>query len=148
MSNKKPESEPEVSETQALTVFHQGTAVQKLPPALQQKLARFRMREAAGFAEQWKPTKQGDYLLGKILSIREVETQFGQTSVITLLCEDGKQRAIFPGTDLRTKLNGARQDQVYVIQFDGVETKKENPRLKNDMKKYSVIEVLPDGRQN
>lgn len=130
-------------ESTALTVMQRGTSIQKLPPALQQKLARFQMREAAGFAPQWKPSKIGDYLLGRILSIRNTKTQFGEATVVTLLCEDGQQRAIFLGTDLKTKLNGAEKDQVYVIQFDGEETKKENPRLKNNMKKWSVIEVLP-----
>lgn len=127
----------------ALAVIQKGTSVQKLPPALQQKLARYQMREAAGFAPQWKPTKVGDYLLGKILAIRGTETQYGNATVITLLCDDGVQRAIFLGRELLVKLNDAVTGQVYVIQYDGIESKKDNPRLKNDMKKFSVIEVMP-----
>lgn len=141
---KKNEEPDDINnEETAITVLQRGTSIQKLPPALQQKLARFRTREAAGFAPQWKPVKVGDYLLGRIMSIRNTETQFGGATVVTLLCEDGQQKAIFLGRELKMKLAEAEKDQVYVIQYDGIETKKENPRLKNDMKKFSVIEVLP-----
>lgn len=132
----------EETEETALTIFQPNTALAKLPPVLQKALEKFRIREAAGFAPQWKPKTPGEYLVGTILSVRETETEFGMATVVTMQSQQG-QAAVFLSTELKMKLEGARPGQHYVIQFDGMETKKDNPKLKNDMKKWTVIEVDP-----
>jgi hypothetical protein len=139
---KTTEVPPVAPEETALTVFQPNTALKKLPPMLQEALKKFKVREAAGFAPQWKPKDPGEYLVGTILSVREAETEFGLATIVTMQSQQG-QLAIFLGTELKMKLEGAQSGQHYVIQFDGMETKKQNPKLKNDMKKWTVIEVDP-----
>ncbi len=129
-------------EETALAIFQPNTALSKLTPALQEALKKFKVREAAGFAPQWKPTKPGDYLVGTILSIRDVETDFGTGTVVTMQSQIG-HAAVFLGTELKVKLDGARPGQHYVLQYDGLELKANNPKLKKDMKKWTVIEVDP-----
>ncbi len=116
--------------------------MKKLPPVIQQALSKYKLREAAGFAPQWKPKNPGEFLVGTILSVRDAETEFGIATVVTMQSQQG-QAAIFLGTELRMKLEGCRPGQHYVIQYDGLESKKDNPKLKNDMKKWTVIEVDP-----
>lgn len=130
------------TEGAALTIFQPNTALSKLPPALQEALKKYRVREAAGFAPQWKPVKSGEFLVGSIMSVRhDVETEFGMAIVVTMQTQQGPT-AIFLGRELQMKLEGAQKGQHYVIQYDGIESKKDNPKLKNDMKKFTVIEVL------
>ena len=144
MANKTAPVDPaSFSDSQALTLFQPSTALRKLPPKLQEALSKYRTREAAGVAPQWKPVKEGEFLIGTVSSIRDVETEFGQSIVVTFNTPDGPQ-AIFLGADLKVKLADAQKDQAYVITYDGKMTKAENPKLKNDMKKFTVIEIMPD----
>lgn len=139
-----PKAKPEeMEDSGAMTIFKPNTAVSKLPPALQKALSNFRVREAAGFAPQWKPTKPGEFIVGTVMSYREgVETEFGPATVVTFQTQDGP-RAVFLSTELRRKLEDAPKGSAWVIQYDGKQTKAENPKLKNDMKTFTVIEVLP-----
>lgn len=144
MMKTKDETMTEGSDSQALTLFQPKTPASKLPAAVQGILKNLRTREQPGFAPQWKPEKKGEFLLGRVLSLRQVLTEFGETVVLTFQCHDGEIVSIFPGVDLRMKLAGAAPDQVYCITYEGIVTKKDNPRLKNNMKQYTVVEVLPD----
>lgn len=127
----------------ALTIFKPNTAVSKLPAHLQAALSKFRTREAAGFAPQWKPEKPGEFILGTVMSYREgVETEFGPATVVTFQTQDGP-KAVFLSTELKRKLEDAPKGSAWVIQYEGKQLKKDNPKLKNDMKTFTVIEVLP-----
>jgi hypothetical protein len=52
---------------------------------------------------------------------------------------------VWLGADLKTKLGGnVREGQVYCIQYMGKLKKTDNPKLKNDMHQYQVVEIIPE----
>ena len=142
-----PKNKPEEPKETALTLFQPSTALNKLAnPELQQALAKYQVREAPGLAPQWKPEKPGEFIIGTVSSVRDQKTDFGEATIVTINTPDG-QKAVFLSADLRLKLANAEPGQAYVIQFDGWMKKAENPKLLNDMKIYTVIEVMPPENQ-
>lgn len=138
-----PSVEPSSTDETGIVIFNPRQGLSKLPPGLQKALAKYRTREAVGVAPTWEP-EVGEYLVGTISDIRDVTTKFGETVVVTFMTPDRGPLAVWLTADLKTKLQTAEKNQAYVITFDGWLTKKEKPSLMNDMKLFTVIEVLPD----
>ncbi len=124
-----------------LVVFSKGTL--GLPAAIQKAIERQGLRtlEKAGVAPTWKPTKPSEYLVGDVLAVRPDVGEFGGT-VVVINTPEGPQ-SVWLGADLKTKMSDVRVGQVYCIVYDGILTKKDNPKLKNDMRLYKVVEILP-----
>ncbi len=145
---KDPKDPKELTEDkdgqQSLVLFNKGTST--LPAAVQRQIERYgyRTRQRAGVEPSWKPTKAGDYVVGEVLAVREGVGEFSGT-VIVLNAPDGPV-SVWLGADLKTKLGTtAKVGQVYCIQYMGTLKKSDNPKLKNDMKQFQVVEILPDG---
>lgn len=139
----KPPNEPD---KEALVLFNKGTST--LPAAVQRAIERsglkLKTRELPGVEPSWKPTTAGDYILGEVLAIREGVGEYQGTVVV--LAAQGGPVSVWLGADLKTKLGGKiRTGQVYCIQYMGELKKSENPKLKNNMKQYQVVEILPEG---
>lgn len=129
-------------EEQALVVFNRGN-VSGLPAAVQKAIERsgIKTRELAGVAPSWKPEDPGTYIIGEVIAIRENLGEFAG-SCIVLMTDKGPQ-SVWLGADLKTKLGqSVRVGQYYCIVYDGKLAKKDNPKLKNDMHLYKVVELL------
>ena len=129
-------------ENEAIVVFNRGN-VSGLPAAVQRAIERsgIKTREMAGVAPSWKPQDAGTYIIGEVVAIRENLGEFAGSCVV-LMTQDGPQ-SVWLGADLKTKLGqSVRVGQVYCIVYDGKLSKKDNPKLKNDMHLYKVVELL------
>lgn len=142
MPRKEKTDEEKPTET-AVTLFQPNTALKRLDPKLQEALSKYRTRESIGVAPQWKPENPGDFIVGSVTNVRVVDTDFGESTIVTFETTDGP-KAVFLSADLKIKLGHAQPGQAYVVQFDGWMRKSTNGNLRNDMKIYTVIEVLPD----
>lgn len=135
MAGEKPKEE-------SLVVFNRGN-VSGLPAAVQKAIERsgIKAREVAGIAPTWKPEDPGTYIIGEVAAIREGVGEFG-SDLVVLLTDKGPQ-TVWLGADLKTKLGqSVKVGQFYCIVYDGKLSKKDNPKLKNDMKLYKVVELL------
>lgn len=104
----------------------------------------------------WPHDTEGDYIIGTIIGARDAG-QFG-SRIITIESKvtgnensgewnaEEKFHSLWLTQDLETKLN-AEEDGLLgrhvFIRFDGWLTQADNPRLKNDMKLYTVQEFNP-----
>lgn len=130
---------------EALVLFNKGTST--LPAAVQRQIERMglklKTRELPGVEPSWKPDKAGEYVIGEVLAIREGVGEFGGTVVV--LAAQGGPVSVWLGADLKTKMgSNLRNGQVYCIQYMGELKKSDNPRLKNNMKQFQVVEILPE----
>jgi|SRR6267142_6584784 len=142
MEPVKPEPGKPDDKQEQLVVF--GTNRTGLPAAVQKAIERHGMKtkELAGVAPTWKPLDPGTWILGEVLAVRHEVGEFGST-VVVLGTEDGPQ-SVWLGADLKTKFgDNVAAGQIYCIVYEGKLTKKENPKLKNDMHLYKVVEILP-----
>ena len=102
------------------------------------------VREIPGFVPAWKPVNKGDFLLGRCVDYREVETKFTKTTgrmgkqLIFDTAVPGGFRMVWLGADLGMKLREA-VGRVYSVTFDG---EQEFPG-RQPMKLYRVFEVVP-----
>lgn len=127
---------------EALVLFNKGNST--LPAAVAKAVERagFKTKERAGVAPTWKPSKPGEYVCGEILAVRDGVGEFGGTVVV--VNDLHGIVSVWLGADLKTKLAGAvKEGQVYCIVYQGKLSKKDNPKLKNDMHQYNVVEILP-----
>jgi len=134
----------EVNNNEALVLFNRGTST--LPAAIQRQVERLglKTREKAGVSPSWKPSKPGEYVAGEVLAIREGVGEFEGT-VVVLNTQDGPV-SVWLGADLKVKMgHNVREGQIYCIQYMGKLKKTDNPKLKNDMHQYQVVEILPEG---
>lgn len=130
-----------MTEANQLVVFGKGSS--GLPAAVQKAIERqgLKSKERAGVAPSWKPSKAGEYVVGEILAIRPNLGEFGSTAIV--MNAPGGPISLWLGADLKTKFgDNLRVGQVYCILYEGKLTKKENPKLKNDMHLYKVVEIL------
>lgn len=140
-----PEQKEKTEESkEALVLFNKGTST--LPAAVQRQIERMglklKTRELPGVEPSWKPVKAGDYIIGEVLAIRENIGEFKGTVIV--MAAQGGPVSVWLGFDLKTKLGGrVRIGQVYCIQYMGELLKSQNPKLKNNMKQYNVVEILP-----
>ena len=158
---KKKTTESQVennaNETTAI-VLQSGTGnLSKLPAAVQKALSGYEVKRKAGFEPLWIHENEGDYIIGTIISARNAG-QYGRRIITMEAKVIGNEktqewealqqqfRSLWLTADLETKLN-AEEDGLtgrhVFIRFDGMLTKEENPRLKNDMKLYTVQEFNP-----
>lgn len=152
MKPKVNEMKPDPpTETTGGTMVLFGGTVSMLPEELQEMglAGKVEVREVPGVVPDWKPVQKGDFLFGRCVDIREVETRFskrGPDGVLTNpgLCAvfetsvPGGFRTVWLGADLRIKLANAL-DKVYTITFVATkDTGKGNP-----LKIYQVMEVIP-----
>ena len=140
MSKKEPDN----GNNESLVLFNKGTNT--LPQAVQKQIERMglklKTRELPGVEPSWKPGKPGEYVIGEILAIREGVGEFGGTVVV--MNNPGGPVSVWLGADLKTKMTGLRLGQVYCITYMGELQKKDNPKLKNDMKQFNVVELIPE----
>jgi len=130
---------------EALVLFNKGTST--LPAAVQKQIdkmgLKLKTRELPGVEPSWKPLKAGEYVIGEILAIREGVGEFGGTVVV--MNAQGGPVSVWLGADLKTKMgSNIRIGQVYCIQYMGELKKADNPKLKNNMKQFQVVELLPE----
>lgn len=133
----------EKDNNEALVLFNKGTST--LPAAIQKQIDRLglKTREKAGVAPSWKPTKPGEYVAGEVLAVRDGVGEFAGT-VVVMNTPDGPV-SVWLGADLKTKLGGnVKEGQVYCIQYMGKLKKTDNPKLKNDMHQFQVVEIIPE----
>lgn len=137
---EKESSFPSNSET-AVALF--GKQMEMLPEELKElglgELVT--AKEVPGVSPTWKPAKVGDFLLGKVVQVRENIGKFQSTALIMETVIPGGFRTVFLGADLKIKLGSINPvDRVYSIYYDGV---MEFPGGKQPMKVYRVYEVIP-----
>lgn len=130
------------NEETALTVFRKETDLSGLPEQIRKALSKFNVKTKHGIAPTWNPTKEGEFILGTVSSLRKGVGKY-QSDVITLDTVGGPF-AIWISADLKTKLGEDPVGKHLVIQFQGKLQKKDNPSLANDMKLYHVMEVEPE----
>jgi len=138
------EKEKEDNADGALILFNRGTST--LPAAVQRAIERhgLKVRPKAGVEPSWKPTKPGEYIVGEVLAVREGVGEF-QGTVIVINAPEGPA-SVWLGADLKAKLGGAvKVGQVYCISYMGKLKKTDNPKLKNDMHQFQVVEILAEG---
>lgn len=128
----------------------------KLPDAVQKALQGYEVKKKAGMEPIWPHEEPGDYIIGTIVGARNAG-QFGSKIITIESRVTGNENSghykmeerfysLWLTTDLETKLN-AEEDGLtgrrVQIRFDGWLTQADNPRLKNDMKLYTVQEFNP-----
>jgi hypothetical protein len=123
-----------------------GSGIDNLPEPVRRAIKQhgITVRQKAGVEPTWKPETVGAYILGEVIAIRPETGEFGGT-VLVLNTEQGPQ-SVWLSADLEPKLRDAVIGQVYCIVYEGMVTKQENPKLKNDMRRYNVCELLPAAR--
>lgn len=132
--------------------YQRDQVLSDLPPEIREALAEFEVKELVGIAPAWTPkgsvkgdpTKgdDPDFIAGHVISERHGLGQFG-SSVLVIESNLGT-RSIWLGSDMKLKLGEApATGRNFVFQFQGWLTKKDNPRIANDMKIIRVIEVMP-----
>lgn len=139
------EAKPKEESSDALVLFNKGTST--LPSAVQRQIERsglrLKTRELPGVEPSWKPTKAGEYVIGEVLVVRTDVGEFQGTVVV--LAAQGGPVSVWLGADLKTKMgSNIRTGQVYCIQYMGELKKADNPKLKNNMKQFQVVEILPE----
>lgn len=145
MATKKTEANKSNTD---LIVFTRtkNTDLEGLSPDLQQALKAYDTRELVGVAPQWKAEKEGDFIVGTVIGVRESVGKFDGTALVMDTLEG--PRSVFLNGDMRVKL-GEDEEKLLgknlVIQFMGWMYKKENPALVDDMKVYKVLQVTKRG---
>lgn len=132
----------ESEESQALVFTGRtATALDSLPPAVKAALSRYRTREAVGVAPTWKPEKEGEFLIGQVVTEKSAGKFNG--TVLGMMTPEGP-RSVWLNADLRIKMgsDSTLVGKNFVIQFEGWLRKADNPAIKNDMRVYKVIEVM------
>lgn len=123
----------------SIVVFNKNVDLAGLPPHIQHALARFKTKERVGVAPTWKPTAEGECIVGSVTAAK-VAGKYKST-VITLETPDGP-RAVWLNADMKLKLgDSALVGLNLLIQFEGWLTKEQNPNIKKDMRLFRVIEV-------
>ena len=150
--NPKPENLDDEQST-AIVLQSGNGSLARLPQAVQNALKGYEIKKKPGFEPLWPHDDVGEYIIGTILSARDAG-QFG-SRIITIEAKvtgnentgDWKAEERFYSlwltSDLEAKLNAEEDGLVgrnVFIRFDGYLTKEDNPRLKNDMKLYTVQE--------
>ncbi len=156
---KTKEDKP--SKKDALAIIQQGeTAVQyarnqalaDLPEEIREALSEMEVKELVGIAPAWTPKgsvkgdpakgEDPDWIAGHVISERHEVGQYKSTVVVVE--SNLGTRSVWLGSDMKLKLGDApATGRNFVFQFQGWLTKKENPRIANDMKLIRVIEVFP-----
>jgi len=145
---KEPMKPPDPTPDQALVLF--GGVMKMLPKELEDlglggKVAA---EEIPGVAPTWKPTGQGDYMLGRCVDRREKKFDIGtpRERLATVLVFDtaipGGFRSIWLGADLEIKLHDPLGN-VYAIYYDGETRPNRTSQQLNAMKTYRVFKVVP-----
>lgn len=127
---------------EALTIF--GSEQTMLPEELAKMGLgeQVEVQEIPGVTPSWKPVNKGDFLLGRVVDVRENLGKFGSTAVVFHTAVPGGFRTVWLGADLKVKMRNAL-GKVYSIHFDGMmELAGRQP-----MKVYRVYEVMPKVEQ-
>jgi hypothetical protein len=112
-----------------------------LPDQIQRLLAPYKTREIAGVSPQWKPDKPGDMIAGVLSRFKQVNTQYGLGSVVSITTKDGP-RDVWLGADLKMKIDADSVGRPIVIVYDGEQIVGRGRNSGKAMKAYRVIEVL------
>lgn len=124
-----------------------------MPAKVREALEAYGAKERVGIAKTWEP-EEGDYVIGEITAARQASQYQNWIITIEVVCSGSIHTqeyatkvhyvGVWLNADLELKLNkeelGLTGRRIY-LQFDGWLTKEENPRLKNDMKLYTVHEM-------
>ena len=142
---KNPEtknSPPSTSEAEtAMTLF--GKQLEMMPTELEEMGlgAVSTVKEVPGISPTWKPAKAGDFLIGRVVQVRENVGKFSSTALVLETAVPGGFRTVWLGADLKIKMGSIDPlDKVYAIYYDGT---MEFPGSKQPMKVYRVYEVRP-----
>ncbi len=148
---QKPAPPPENDESKSLILF--GENITMLPKQLEEMglAGKVEVREIPGVAPDWKPVNPGDFILGRCVDIREVDTRFTKTDgngnktnvghcAVFETAIPGGFRTVWLGADLRIKIKNAI-GAVFSIEYIG----SQDIGKGNPMKQYRVCEVLPVG---
>jgi len=139
---KKTTTEPAQGQepvTDAVAIF--GEAQSVMPEELvKMGLAdQVAVQEIPGVSPTWKPLNKGDFILGKVIDVRDGLGKFGSTCVVMQTVVPGGFRTVWLGADLKIKMRDS-VGRIYNIAYDG-EMKMEGSKA--PMRVYRVYEILP-----
>lgn len=145
--SKPKENQPPKPPDSAIVLF--GQAMEMLPKELEEMglAGKVETREIPGVPPNWKPLSKDDYMIGRVVDVRDLavpslqragQAEIRSTVAVLDTAVPGGFRSLWLGADLKIKMRDSI-GKVYAIYYDG-----ETPMQgRNPMKTYRVYEVIP-----